>query len=780
LWGSHRRIYQRDASFRQLNHLEQLQRQLKISDRERDRIGDRIWHDFLGADSNHQRRLEKFIRLWRMWRGLVETKGDPDVGPDFQVPYVKWFSAAHWARTMQALLGDDAEIVAIPTAPTDEKDAAKCGHYMTWRFFEYMAATSPLATWVFRTILFGRGHVECLYQQDYYWSRGSAKDAAKALGTTPANMAAAYKTAGLGLYEVSDDVFDFEQCCYDGPRLRALWPSQIILPAQDDCNTVEDFEWKLRRRRVTPQQLLDGERRGIYQGIKENWREIYAYSQQRQERDYWWDYERIDSDIAEGVDHATLMGNRDSVEVWEWYGPWRMLRGNRDVGEESIFYRNTRPSEILVRYLPKARLVVGVQDLRDIYPRMRKRTPFLDMALMRDGSYWGPGLGELLEDLQREGTINHALFRKAGMLSVGPVIFYKPSAGFDADTFKYDAGTAIPTEDPAAVNVVQMKADLRYSEMMATLLKSIGELLTGVSDQTNGQAIDRPNAPRTASGQAMLITEGNVRASLDMTMIHEDLQSALGYIWELDREYADEEVFFRVTEDDAEGLFETNKGFGTLTAEDREHNLSFELKFATSVYSREAKKAAILALYQLSVQNPLLQQNPRALWVLLNRVWEAFQERNFRDIIPEPPELDQPKQPKEEWALCLKHEPDEVHVNPLDNDDQHILDHRRRLTMATNEPADRRDKIAESIMVQHIIEHEIQKRDKMRLQIAVQAMVAKMREQQGGAAMPFPGQVPLNGAPPPPDQSGAPPGAGGPIPPAAAVAGPGGVGGPAS
>src|SRR5579864_8254112 len=90
--------------------MDQKQLQIKLSERERQRLRDRIWHDYLGADSNHQKRIKKFTRIWRMWRGLNETKGDPQMGPDFQVPMIKWFTFGHWSRTVQALLGDDAEI----------------------------------------------------------------------------------------------------------------------------------------------------------------------------------------------------------------------------------------------------------------------------------------------------------------------------------------------------------------------------------------------------------------------------------------------------------------------------------------------------------------------------------------------------------------------------------------------------------------------------------------------------------------------------------------------
>ncbi|HLJ48981.1 MAG TPA: hypothetical protein VKU01_23355 [Bryobacteraceae bacterium] len=687
------------------------EKQLGLNERELERLKDRIYQDFLAARSNHDRRIARFRRYYRMWRGLVE-RGTKEDGAGFEVPMLKWFTFGHWARCMQALLGDDAEIVAVPTAPTDERDARMAGRYMTWRVFEYMRAVNPLTVWVFRCILFGTAHAELNYEQEYFWERNP-------------------KTGE-----------DTESLCYDGPRLTPLWPSQIVLPAQDEVRSIDDFEWIIRRRRVTPQQLLDGERRGRFQAVTDNWEQIVAFSQERQERDYWWDDERIDADAAEGVDHASVLGNRDSLDLWEWYGKWRLPKGNQDATPYNLKRRQPLQAELLVKYIPHAQLIVGVQDLRDLYPRIRKRRPFVDLHLVKDGSYWGPGLGEMLEMLEEAASRNHNLFERGGTFSVGPIIFYRPSAGFDPETFEYKPNTAVPTEDPAGVNVVRMQGNLEYPIQMAGVLKSIAELISGVSDQTLGQAIDRPNAPRTASGQAMLIQEGNVRASLDMTMLREDLNAAMGYCWELDREYADEQVFFRVTESDRPG-FDIDRGFGVMTSEQREHEFGFDVKFATSIWAREAKKQAIVALYQISLQNPLVAQNPRALWVLLNRVWEAFGERNFRDVLPEPPDLDQPRQPKAEWQMALQGDDLELHVNPLDDDRAHVLDHQRRLMAEKQEPEERRDNCAIAIMEQHIHEHMMQMEQKRVLQVAVGQAVEQMRAQQSAQAMPYPAQVPL-------------------------------------
>lgn len=752
--------------------MQQVNRQLKVSEQEVQRLKNRIEFDVLGARSNHDARIERFRRYYRMWRGLPTSPGNLNDGNTFEMPMLKWITFGHWSRVMSGLLGDDAEIIAKPVAPLDEAIVRKVGLYETWRWFEYMKATPVLASWSFRTILFGRAHVFCPYAREFFWERMKAKDVTNA-------MLKEWDEEGTRYEENKDGTVDVEKTSYDGPKLIPLWPSEIILPAQDGVQCVTDFAWKVRRSTVTPQDLLDGERRGIYQNIRSNWQQIYSFAQQRQERDYWLDDEKIDADLAEGVNHYNTTGNRDTLELWEWYGKWRLPKGKRDSRPENLQYRDEDETEMLVKYLKGPQLIVGIQDLRDLYPRMKKRDPFLDMGLVKDGSYWGPGMGEMVEDINRKGTANYALFERAGKLSVGPVIFYKPSAGnFDPETFVYEPGLAIPTEDPASVQIVNMKADLSFSEQNQQALSGFAEKVTGVSDQTLGQSIDRPNAPRTASGQMALIEQGNVRASLDMSMLRDDLSQAVEYTWALDREFAPDSVFFRVTEDDANGLFDSDNGFGTMTTEEREHGFDFQLKFATSIWSREAKKAEWLQLYQVAIQNPLVQQNPKALWALLNRLWKAIGEDDFASIIPPPPDMDLPLDPKTEWAMVLKRE--DVKVNPLDDDDVHIMDHTRRVEKDREQNPENQDPGAEKEMLAHIQDHEHQKRQKMILQALaqrIQQQIAAQQQGMQGAGAPAPpvAQNPPIG--PQPDQGGAPQPASGPAA-AAEMAGPAGVGAP--
>ena len=124
--------------------------------------------------------------------------------------------------------------------------------------------------------------------------------------------------------------------------------------------------------------------------------------------------------------------------------------------------------------------------------------------------------------------------------------------------------------------------------------------------------------------------------------------------------------------------------------------------------------------------------------------------------------------PKEEWQLMMKGEV--VHVLSIDDDQQHLIDHRRRLEDEINEPEERQDKRLQKLATDHIIEHQRQIRQKQVLQQLAQRAMAAMIEQQpsmvpqpgGGQPAAAPG-MPAGGVAPPPLQ---------PAPETAAVAAP--------
>jgi hypothetical protein len=238
-------------------------------------------------------------------------------------------------------------------------------------------------------------------------------------------------------------------------------------------------------------------------------------------------------------------------------------------------------------------------------------------------------------------------------------------------------------------------------------------------------------------------------------------------IWYLDCDLAprtEPGLFFRVTEQQANGLFNVKQGGAFMTAKEFGGKYDFKLKFATSVWSRQAKKQDFFAFYQAAVQNPLLMQNPTGLWQLLNLLAKNF-DIDFAEIVPKPPELDRPKSPDEEWTEMLEGET--VMVNPQDDDQLHLQQHISQLEDERKDPD--RDVGAIGLMVKHILDHQMQVRTKMLMQTLTQNLMQSLQPPQQSPAQQTVQQLQqMYSAPPQPQlgmpQQGAPPGEIGPPP----------------
>ena len=672
--------------------------QLKWPAAEISRIASRVRSDYRNAISDHDRRIRRWVEFYRRWRCAVDAPlmGEEDAS-NLPVPYCRWNVFTKWAKEMDGLFGDDAEIVAVPVGPSDYRKDKKISRYMTWRVFNSMKLLSPFCVFVLRKLIFGKSIAYSPWKRDTF----------EVAGQTVVN--------------------------YEGPEFTPLWPDDFIAPAED-VETLHDFSFVIRRVRVTPDQLLVGEQEGRYQGITENWETIVNLAQHGTQREFQGEEVKREKDDAEGVVYERPVSSGEWLMVLEWYGKWRPLKGAQDANEWDFKLRQMRQKEFVIRYLLDLNLVIGVQSLEELYPTMKNRRPFVESSMCKDGTYWSPGMCEMLIDLEDELKVNHNLGTEGAQLATSPPVGYRPASGVTPETIILKPGLGIPLDNPQT-DIVQLKYNVNLEALTwkEQSILSFGEKLTGLSDLQLGRQSDRPNAPRTATQTVKLLEEGNVRISLDTKVLREDMALVLGHFWELEFMFSPEQTFFRVTEEDAGGLFETQNGAAAITMEDRDGRYDFRLEFAGSVWSKEVKKEQALARYQLDLQNPLIVQNPRALWAVTRDAHEALGDPNFADLVPEPPAPDIPIDPREEWTRMQEGE--DVHVNPMDNDQVHMIRHFRDWQESQADP--NRDPEAERALHSHYLNHMAQLQQKKLQQAVIEQTMQAAAQSSGGDPLQF-------------------------------------------
>lgn len=670
--------------------------QLVLPKWEQDNLVRRIMSDYMSAERSHEQRRSRFASYADRWRRRVGMAGGIRGKSNFAVPLIKSQMLIKWAKVVEQMLGEEAEVVGIPTGPSDAKTALKIGRYMTWRLFKSMNAANDFVEFVFNYLLYGRAHAYVPYTVEMF------------------------------------DTPDGEQIAYEGPGFKVINSDDLIVP-NEQVKSIQDFSFAIIRYDATLNDLLKGEEAGEYQGIREQFPELYTCARGGTEdaartgvADRVKDIQRA----AEGIASGWGQNYKESLEMYEWYGWWRML--SSDQTEASDTSGEDRPgdgrdeyqTELKIRIIPKLNKYIGGQRLMDIYPTMPKRRPIVEISLIKDGSYWSPSLPEFLEPAEDELTVNHNLGTEAVQFSVGPLILYRPGTGFDPGTIRYEPYLSIPCDDPSAVNVIQGKTDIGALAEREHTVTRWAERLWGLTDQQAGRASDRPNAVRTVGQSVLLDQESNVRILLDTTVLRIDLGKVCKHLWEIDSLYSSPEVFFRVTEQEAKGLFETEGGGSTLTQAERAGNYDFQLKFASTLYSREARKADALMLYKLDLANPLIMQNPRALWIVAQRAHAALGDEMFSELIPEPPETPFPMTPEQEWTRVLQGE--DIHVHPEDNDSYHRRKHDLQVAMALTQPDERQDRAAIMKMLAHNAEHDQQEMMNKRAAGQMQALLGQM------------------------------------------------------
>ena len=672
--------------------------QLKWAEAEISRIGTRVQSDYRNAISDHDRRMKRWVEFYRRWRSSADVPlmGEEDAS-NLPVPYVRWNVYTKWAKEMDGLFGDDAEIVAVPVGPSDYKKDKKISRYMTWRVFNSMKLLGPFCVFVLRKLIFGKSVAFSPWRRDVY------------------------EVAG-------EEVVD-----YEGPDFDPLWPDDFITPAED-VKTLHDYSFVMRKVRVTPDQLLQGEADGRYQGIRKNWKQIVNLAQHGLQREFQGDEVKREKDQAEGVIYERPLSSGEWLLMIEWYGKWRPLKGSADAGEWDFDRREMKQREFVVKYLIDLNLVIGVQSLEDLYPTMKNRRPFVESSMCKDGTYWSPGMAEMLIDIEDELTVNHNLGTEGVQLATSPPIGYRPASGVTPEMIVLKPGLGIPLDNPQTdINQLRYSVNLEALTWKEQSVLAYGEKLTGLSDLQLGRQSDRPNAPRTATQTVKLLEEGNVRISLDTKVLREDMSLVLGHFWNLEYMFSPAQTFFRVTEEDADGLFETNQGAAVITQEDRDGRYDFRLEFAGSVWSKEVKKEQALARYQLDLANPLIVQNPRALWAVTRDAHEALGDENFADLVPEPPAPDIPIDPKEEWVRMQEGE--DVHINPMDNDQVHMVRHWRDLLESKSDP--NRDPDAEKALHNHYLNHQAQLMQKTLQQAVLERAMSAAAQSSGGDPVQF-------------------------------------------
>jgi hypothetical protein len=664
--------------------------------------------DALGqAKPAMDRRMEKNRTYHQKWRAKAsETPDDEEGGNNFQVGLLQATLLNQLSENYNSLWGDGAGVKAIPVGEADVRTAHKVSRFASWRWFSSMPNTRPrMALFDFRRTLFGRSFMLRDYHREEYMIR------------TPEGE-------------------DRPAVWYWGPRIIPLRNSDVITPAEE-VESVQDFTWVGRRvTRVTVAELLAGEGKK-YVRIRERL-SMLLDTAPSSERGHDASVEMSEpaeskDDDAEGLGDPWDDSKRDrGIEIIEMTFRWRFPRSRRltvDVGLTDWQKRREVEDEVIAYYCPRINDIIGLEDLRAIYPTMRDRRPMESAGMLETGRFYGPGLGELLEAIDDQQNELFNTFLNALAMQIGPMIFYRQGSGFRPANFKYKPFTAQAVADPQSVNMMTMKTDLGNIIVAMEHVQRFGERVSGVNDFKMGRPDQVSGGPTTATGQLDMTRRADLRSVLNLEMMKEAWKPIIRNVFMLDQQpQAPKSIFFRVTEEEARGLFDVTRGGAQMTDEERGGRFDFDLKFSPNGIEREAAKARVVEAYGLVREDPLYQTNPALQAGFVRAVLVATENPDLADLIQAPPVTDMPLTPEREWTLMLQGE--EVRVHPMDNDQAHLAKHYKQEAQQRALPPEQRDPEALAMLEAHMLETHKALRDKA-LKVALVQQIADEMEETG-------------------------------------------------
>lgn len=679
-------------------------RQILTDPREREDFMKRIMEDWR-HDVEARREWLRDKEVWFLLYNNVppEQRERYPGEPNFVVPVVMTTKETLHSRLASSLFGLEDVVMARPFGATSEDRIKKVTEFMNWELQVEMKGVEVLDDWIGDVLIYG---VSPLHIR---WHREVRTD--KRIETFPANappmypaMKEVFQELNIPIREGRVTNADYIDVLFDDADRELIGNSddEYRVTYENDKGVMEEVEVYIDRSMEDTEGIVEVEileRTTVYDGPRIEVVDVEDFIMppgypdiQKSPRCFhrkWMEYDEIaqmvergtfdltDDDLAELRNYAITdnasnthddtsdsmrelradvagieihQSRRESFEVVYAYYKWDV---NNDGYDE----------EIVITFMPEFKKWCAAQYLSVYYPHRRR--PFVAGRIVpRTNQFEGIGVPEMTAPFQEElSAMFNAKLRKDEFTST-PWGSYRPASGMKARDIRIEPGKLIATDDPRNdFNIITLSpatiADLGNVQMLMNFL----ERLTGVSDFAAGTFGSRPNAPRTFGATAAIIQEGNVRYDMYLRR----LSSALGEIFE--HIHALNNVFMP-----------KHKSFfvmGTNEPQtiDREH-LSGEYSFKLMTNTRNTNKAIMrdfaTFVYQNLLANPLIASNVGALYKLAEMFAEAHEVRNFKEILPEPPEAQQrpPMDQMEEIARMATGE--FVDVLPTDNDEEHI------------------------------------------------------------------------------------------------------------
>lgn len=357
------------------------------------------------------------------------------------------------------------------------------------------------------------------------------------------------------------------------------------------------------------------------------------------------DHRSDDSDLKEdrsqiaGMAQADTHNDLDTYEILETY--WNIDIDGSGLNSKIVTWTHQRSGEEL-----RATYLYRVSP--------DGRVPFFkaDFFRRKDQSY-GMGLAEVLHPLSKELDFIRNSRIDYGTLSTMPFGFIRSTSSMDEKKIKIAPGTLIAVDNPQTdVFFPNLGSRTTFGLQEESLINTMVERLTGISDLSLGVLSSSQGAARTAFGARALVGQAASNLDVHLKRLVRAWKSALDYLFHTLQKRIPPGLSFRVTGDTASAYWATVRD-----KEDLAGDFDFEISsqsLSSDPGIRQQVAQQILAL----TSNPLTLQlgivTPRNMYEAVKNVMKSLQVRDFSKYFTEPSLIPIILTPEEEFNRVIR------------------------------------------------------------------------------------------------------------------------------
>jgi hypothetical protein len=283
--------------------------------------------------------------------------------------------------------------------------------------------------------------------------------------------------------------------------------------------------------------------------------------------------------------------------------------------------------EVEIVYLADTKKIARIIPLTRLYPDGKR--PHVDNRFTRiPRHFYGQGIPAKLRHLNRllNSTFNQMM--DYGTLQNMPFFFYEPaSTGLLSDMNQLKPGEGVPVLNSGGVNFPRFQGNKDFQLSVLQQVQAWAERDTAVTDFTQGRAASVPNAPRTASGTAMLMQQSNIAFSRMVALMAEQFVELLRRVHMMYQRYAPRNLEFKFFNQET-GLFKRSNITRELFYED----VDFQFQLNPN---RLQEQQTNMQMAQFMMSIPYIGQAPQSVRALAKQLYESLGKKNFDAIWPE-------------------------------------------------------------------------------------------------------------------------------------------------